>query len=221
MGLFHDIFGGGSSNTSGLMTDAEILAQQGLGHAPGSYVQITSGQANAMSNGTGGYGNYSGLSSQGNYANMMGSSMQQAASQGLQQMAMQQAAYQQQMAQRPRTTIRLEGDGIIHIDGRVIHGPKGMRVLGDLYLEAHNKSLHGIEKIVHTVEGVVNCAPICEDMLGLLLIDGVTGFNIGGFSALTEGNSLTDIFNKFRESQDTLACQDALIDAGFLKQARL
>jgi hypothetical protein len=223
LGLFYDIFGGGSSNTSGLMTDAEILAQQGLGHAPGSCVQITSGQANAMSNGTGGYGNYSGLSSQGNYANMVGSSMQQA-SQGLQQLAMQQAAYQQQMAQRPRTTVVFMQDGIIEIiNGRVIHSPQGLQVVDDLYIEAPTgSSLHDIEKTIKSVRGVVCCSPHLTHLLGLLLIDGVTAYNLDGFSPSDgNGKSLTAIFNKHRESQDTLACQDALIDAGFLKQARL
>jgi hypothetical protein len=76
-------------------------------------------------------------------------------------------------------------------------------------------SLHNIHKQIKHIGGDFYCDEGVTHLLGLLLIDGITGFHIDG------NGPLDKIFHKYRGTGDILSAQDELIDAGFIKQARL
>jgi hypothetical protein len=77
-------------------------------------------------------------------------------------------------------------------------------------------SLHNIHKQVKHIGGYFNCTATgnVTHLLGLLLIDGPTEFDV-------ERGLINDILNKYVGTGDILSAQDELIDAGFIDQARL
>ena len=78
------------------------------------------------------------------------------------------------------------------------------------------KSLSSIDKRIKQVNGWFWCDKETTHILGTLLIDGITRFNIDGLKG-----PLTQIMNKYVGTGDILSAQDELIDAGFIDQARL
>jgi hypothetical protein len=85
---------------------------------------------------------------------------------------------------------------------------------GNLYCHATKIiSLHGIEKIVKKAGGKLSCNAEVTHILGLLLVDGFTEFDIKP--------EVNRIMNKYIGTGDIIAAQDELIDAGFIEQARL
>jgi hypothetical protein len=89
------------------------------------------------------------------------------------------------------------------------------RIGGNLYLyDSHVYSLHGIEKVVTHVGGIVSISPKATHILGLLL------FEVGEISVDDDG-PIDDIMNKYINTGDIIGAQDELLDAGFKDQARL
>jgi hypothetical protein len=76
-------------------------------------------------------------------------------------------------------------------------------------------SLHDIHKQIKHISGGFYCRGAKTHLLGLLLIDGITGFDID------RKGPIDKIFNKYAGTGDILSAQDELIDAGFIEQARL
>jgi hypothetical protein len=85
------------------------------------------------------------------------------------------------------------------------------------------RSLHGIEEAVKYVGDTFFCTgKLPTHMLGLLLIEGITNVRIDDVNEKGESNEvLQRILNKhIGGNGDILVCQDELIDAGFIDQAR-
>ena len=76
-------------------------------------------------------------------------------------------------------------------------------------------SLTGVDKIIKQINGRFLCSADVTHLLGLLLIKGITSFNIDAHGPIDK------IFNKYVGTGDILSAQDELIDAGFIDQARL
>ena len=76
-------------------------------------------------------------------------------------------------------------------------------------------SLHNIHNQIKHIDGTFFGGYAATHLLGLLLIDGITKFNIDN------DGPIDAIFNKYRGTGDILSAQDELIDAGFIEQARL
>jgi hypothetical protein len=79
------------------------------------------------------------------------------------------------------------------------------------------KSLSGIDKRVDYINGEVFLNIEMTHILGLLLIDGIRNFTMPD----SPESRCLEIMNKHLGTRDILACQDELIDAGFIDQARL
>ena len=87
------------------------------------------------------------------------------------------------------------------------------------YFSCYNsqiKSLSGIDKIVKHIGGDFICDDDVTHILGLLLIEGITSFNIDN-----ERGKINGILNKYVGTGDILSAQDELIDAVLIDQARL
>lgn len=203
MGIFHDIFGGGG-NSANYPGSSHSQQAQGISAAPaGNY---------------GGFSQQAGQTAMGNYYG---------ASNAANQMAMMAAQQGQWIHQKPRTTITIDSIGCAHIkDGHVIHDTNnmgGLIVMSDLYLHTDiGVSLHNIERIIKSVHGTISCSPYVTNMLGLLLIEDVVGFNMESMAQGPDhGTALTRLFNKYKGTGDIIALQDELIDAGLTNQARL
>jgi hypothetical protein len=85
------------------------------------------------------------------------------------------------------------------------------------------RSLHGVEKAVKYVGDTFFCTGnLPTHMLGLLLIEGITNVRIDDVDKKGNSNEvLQRIINKHIGGKgDILVCQDELIDAGFIDQAR-
>jgi hypothetical protein len=76
-------------------------------------------------------------------------------------------------------------------------------------------SFHDVHKQIKHIGGSFYCSHDVTHLLGLLLIDGITGFHID------RDGPIDKIFNKYVGTGDILSAQDELIDAGFIEQARL
>jgi hypothetical protein len=76
-------------------------------------------------------------------------------------------------------------------------------------------SLHNVHKQIYHIGGWFYCDDHVTHLLGLLLIDGITGFDIDSDGPIDK------IFNKYVGTGDIISAQDELIDAGFIEQARL
>ena len=76
-------------------------------------------------------------------------------------------------------------------------------------------SLSGIDKMIKYIGGEVSCGKEATHILGLLLIEGITHFDIDS------GGPIDTIFNTYLGTGDILSAQDELIDAGLIDQARL
>lgn len=77
-------------------------------------------------------------------------------------------------------------------------------------------SFAGISKYVAHVGNTIMFASVPPThCLELLLIGGAPGF------VSSSNNPIADILNKYRGTGDILACQDELIDVGYIDQARL
>jgi hypothetical protein len=76
-------------------------------------------------------------------------------------------------------------------------------------------SLAGVDKIIKHVGGIFFCPEHAIHLLGLLLIQGITEFNIDA------GGPIDNIMDKYVGTGDILSAQDELIDAGLTDQARL
>jgi hypothetical protein len=86
-------------------------------------------------------------------------------------------------------------------------------ITGCLSLYGSNfNTLSGIEREVRFVGEDIVVNQGSTHILGLLTIGGAGKFDI-------DRGPIDKIMNKYKESQDTLAAQDELIDAGFLEQA--
>jgi hypothetical protein len=81
--------------------------------------------------------------------------------------------------------------------------------------ESGIKSLSGIDKVIKEIKGGFYCDRDVTHILGLLLVKGITKFDID-----SEG-PIDRIMNKYIGTGDILSAQDELIDAGFTDQARL
>ena len=79
------------------------------------------------------------------------------------------------------------------------------------------KSLSGIDKRVDYINGEVFLDVDMTHILGLLLIDGIKSFTMPD----SPESRCLEIMNKHLVTHDIIACQDELIDAGFINQARL
>jgi hypothetical protein len=77
------------------------------------------------------------------------------------------------------------------------------------------KSLTGVDKVIKHISGMCWCDEKVTHILGLLLIKGITDFNIDN------GGPIDKIMKKYAGTGDILSAQDELIDAGFIDQARL
>jgi hypothetical protein len=212
MGLFRNIFGG-------------TPPQSNLPVSSGLYPSGTS--SIILSNSSGQVaGNYGGFSQQAGM-NAMGSGYYGQSNAANQMAAMQMAQAGQWIPDRPRTTVTIDSIGCAHIeDGHVIHDTNnmgGLIVMSDLYLHTDiGVSLHNIERIIKSVHGTISCSPYVTNMLGLLLIEDVVGFNMESMAlGPNDGEALTRLFNKYKGTGDIIALQDELIDAGLTNQARL
>ena len=76
-------------------------------------------------------------------------------------------------------------------------------------------SFHNIHKQISHIGGGFYCTGSETHLLGLLMIDGITNFDIDN------NGPIDKIFNKYIGTGDILSAQDELIDAGFIEQARL
>lgn len=86
-------------------------------------------------------------------------------------------------------------------------------VNGPLYMNGNSfSSFHNIHKHIKVVNGIISC-DVRPNMLGLLMINGVTRIQTPNNPAVGE------IMTNYKD--DVLACQEALIDAGFVKEAKL
>jgi hypothetical protein len=77
------------------------------------------------------------------------------------------------------------------------------------------KSLSGTDKIIKHIGEEIVFGNHVTHILGLLLIEGIQGFDVHG------DNVITKIMNRYVGTRDILSAQDELIDAGFIDQARL
>lgn len=73
----------------------------------------------------------------------------------------------------------------------------------------------GIHKAVKYVGRHITCNRGATHILGLLLIQGVQRISVD------DNGPIDDIVNKHLRSKDVISCQDELIDAGFIEQAKL
>lgn len=96
-------------------------------------------------------------------------------------------------------------------------GSKVKTVFGGLYLPESIVSLHNMHK-THAdlvVKGAFSFGPSTTHLLSLLLIPGIS-------RVYSTNEGVTKILNKHLEGgRDVNACQEDLIDAGFIAQARL
>ena len=82
---------------------------------------------------------------------------------------------------------------------------------------ANVKDLKGIDKHFKKINGSVYFYQAPErNMLGLLKIKGIKDISFGNGS-----HKLENIFNKHFGTDDLFACQDELIDNGFIEQAKI
>jgi hypothetical protein len=93
-------------------------------------------------------------------------------------------------------------------------------------------SMSGIDKLIRHVSGSFNCASFFNQgdpsfrntgvthVLGILLIEGVTHIRVDSSRGSLKG-PVDKIMNKYLGTGDIISCQDELIDAGFILQARL
>jgi hypothetical protein len=201
VGIFHDIFGGGD-NSANYPGSSHSQQAQGISAAPaGNY---------------GGFSQQAGQSAMGNYYGASNAANQMA--------AMQMAQAGQWIPDRPRTTVTIGENNEVHIvNGDIVHHRDGLVVMSDLYIQTRpGVSLSGIDKIVKSCKGIVNCSPYVTCILGLLLIEDVESYNLNsGALGPNDGEALTRLFNKYKGTGDIIALQDELIDAGLTNQARL
>jgi hypothetical protein len=92
--------------------------------------------------------------------------------------------------------------------------------------------MSGIDKLIRHVSGSFNCSSFFNSgnptfnntkvthVLGILLIEGVTHIRVDSNRGAPKGH-IDKIMNKYLGTGDIISCQDELIDAGFILQARL
>ena len=87
---------------------------------------------------------------------------------------------------------------------------------GDFFCDQTKiKSLSGIEKHIQHIGGGFFCDDGVTNILGLLLIEGLTHVNID------QNGPIDRVINKYLGTGDILSAQDELIDAGCIEQASL
>lgn len=76
------------------------------------------------------------------------------------------------------------------------------------------RSFSGIHKMVKHIGGFVSINKDSTHLLGFILIPGIRNFD-------SENMALDIIINKYIGTGDVIMCQDELLDAGFIEQAKL
>lgn len=113
-------------------------------------------------------------------------------------------------------TLCVAGLPITSFEGipKIIHGMLDISTLPKI------KTYHNIHKYVHQIKGNLYC-DFKPSLLGLLAIKGVTKITVFNPFDINSGSKISDILNTHLADRDLNACQEDLIDAGYIQQARL
>lgn len=112
--------------------------------------------------------------------------------------------------------IDISGNPFTSLEGLSVYCEDTVNVAALLRLPSY----HNIHKYIKHAKNIT-CS-VKPNMLGLLLIPGVQTSNEGGIHVVGFDSTDKKVATIFRDyGHDTLACQEALIDAGFIKEAKI